>query len=201
MPDTRRFKTVGDLKAAVRAIVGNRIANHPNLSERLTKRIASALGGVAGIPFEILQEFPRQGSGGEVFRPGPHEFPYPDLDVGGPMPDFGGDAPLDPQAPIPPPTGAGVPANALAIVQAVRSHYPTPLGGSILGFLRETARALGPDAGLLAKTSGNNVSGYAVDIIMFRNGDHYDVLVNSEWDATPCWSYKGKKDPGLWRAP
>ena len=202
MPDTeRRFKTVGEIKSHVRKTVAGRLANHPNLTERLTARVASALGGIAGLPFQILSEFPVRGTGGKVVRPGPNEFQLDDLDIGGPVPEFYPE-PSEPSGPVPPPTGSGVPSNAPAIVQAVRSHYGTPMrGGTLLAFLRETARALGPGAGLLSKTSGNNVGGYAADIIMFKDGDIYDVLVDSEGAAKPCWAYKGKKDPGLWRAP
>lgn len=56
-------------------------------------------------------------------------------------------------------------------------------------------------AGLLAKPTGNNCDGLAVDIICYQNGDHYDVLSDSGGTNGPAWTLVGQYDVSRWRAP
>jgi hypothetical protein len=55
------------------------------------------------------------------------------------------------------------------------------------------------DAGLLDKPDGNNCGGYAVDIIAYRDGAIYDVLIASGEQNGPAWQEGGFVDPGRWR--
>ena len=56
-------------------------------------------------------------------------------------------------------------------------------------------------AGLLDKPTGNNCQGYAVDIIAYRDGQIYDVLVNAETQNIPAWQPLTPVDPARWRPP
>lgn len=203
--DTRPFKTVDEIADEIARQCAAAPDAQAKLSERLINRMANAMRVVAKIPFIVLEDHER-GSGGKVTMPKPNVFEFPDPGATG---DVGRGSwtppipPSNPEAPIPPPIGTGVPKNALDIVTAVRAKYPTPLRDStLLAFLRETARALGPDAGLVDKPTGNNVQGYSRDLIMFKStGEIYDVLVGVEAQAKPCFSYAGLLDKDRWRSP
>jgi hypothetical protein len=57
-------------------------------------------------------------------------------------------------------------------------------------------------AGLLAKPSGNNCQGYAVDIVAFPSGQIVDILGGgTEGPNTPQYMRLAPVDPGRWRAP
>ena len=56
-------------------------------------------------------------------------------------------------------------------------------------------------AGILDKPGGNNCRGYAVDIIVYQDGQIYDVLVNAETENRPAWQAGTPVDPGRWRPP
>jgi hypothetical protein len=43
------------------------------------------------------------------------------------------------------------------------------------------------NAGILEKHSGNNCRGYSVDVVVFKNGEWYDCLINAETENTPAW--------------
>jgi hypothetical protein len=57
--------------------------------------------------------------------------------------------------------------------------------------------------GLVAKTpSQNNCQGYGVDVVMFQNGDCWDILINSETENIPAWNKVSMPpSPSAWRAP
>ena len=57
-----------------------------------------------------------------------------------------------------------------------------------------------PDAGLLAKPTGNNCLGYAVDIICYNDGVIYDILGDAGGSNDPQWNFGGSVDPSRWRA-
>ena len=57
-------------------------------------------------------------------------------------------------------------------------------------------------AGILSKPTGNNCTGYAQDIIVYRDGSHYDILDDGEnLSRSPRWNYVGLVDPDRWRPP
>lgn len=70
-------------------------------------------------------------------------------------------------------------------------------------------RLRGESAGVLHKPTGNNCQGFAVDIIVFPDGTHFDILINAETENKPAWQLVKvagteeplKVDPGRWRAP
>jgi hypothetical protein len=173
------------------------IAADPNIFElRTARRAGFAVAQTVALAYLFADGTEKPVSGGEYTMPD-YEADHGRIPTGGPT------KPGDPNAPLPPdPTGTGpIPNNAYAIVAAVRLRYPTPLGRTCVDFLRQVARSLGPEAGLLEKTTGNNVDGYATDIICFRSGDIFDVLVDSDRKGLPAWQYAGKVDPSRWRAP
>jgi hypothetical protein len=56
--------------------------------------------------------------------------------------------------------------------------------------------------GLVAKTPPqNNCQGYGVDVVMFQNGDCWDILINSETENISAWNKTGSQPPSAWRAP
>jgi hypothetical protein len=60
----------------------------------------------------------------------------------------------------------------------------------------------GEGAGLLAKPSGNNCQGYAVDIIAFPAGRIFDVIgAGPDGPNTPQWIELTPVNPDRWRAP
>jgi hypothetical protein len=86
---------------------------------------------------------------------------------------------------------------SLQIVEAVRSKYPTPLGGHHAAFLLEVAAATGK--GLLIKTGGSRVTlpdGTTVsqDCLMEPSGIHYDILSDGEGAAKPAWDRVNNPD-------
>lgn len=56
-------------------------------------------------------------------------------------------------------------------------------------------------AGILSKPSGNNCQGYSVDVIIYRDGRAFDVLVDGGGANTPAWNQIEPIDPGRWREP
>jgi len=56
-------------------------------------------------------------------------------------------------------------------------------------------------AGLLAKPTGNNCDGYAVDIVAFRDGSIIDVLSDAGGTNGPTWGRSDNVDPARWREP
>ncbi len=58
-----------------------------------------------------------------------------------------------------------------------------------------------PTVGLLDKPTGNNCTGYATDIIAYRDGIIYDVLIDAGGANTPAWSFSGSVDPSRYRPP
>jgi len=57
------------------------------------------------------------------------------------------------------------------------------------------------NAGLLAKPDGTNCDGFAADIVVFRNGEHFDCLIDSGGRNEPAWQPKGMVDPNRWHYP
>jgi hypothetical protein len=81
-----------------------------------------------------------------------------------------------------------------SVVVKYRAKYPTPLGAeNTVKLLREVAAEV--KGGILRKTTGNNCRGYSCDIICFSNGQHYDVLIDSDDRAIPGWNFVGLIDP------
>lgn len=55
-------------------------------------------------------------------------------------------------------------------------------------------------AGLLAKPTGNNCEGYAVDVIIYEDGSLFDILgAGQEGSNTPHWMKLDSVDPSRWR--
>lgn len=59
----------------------------------------------------------------------------------------------------------------------------------------------GENLGLLDKPSGNNCSGYSVDIVCYPDGLIADVLADSGGDNTPTWNFGEPVSPSRWRPP
>jgi hypothetical protein len=81
-------------------------------------------------------------------------------------------------------------AAQIETIAKARAKYPTPLGSTHGAFLIEVACATGK--GLLRKDWGTFVrlpdgTGIAQDILMERDGRHYDILGDGEASATPDW--------------
>lgn len=93
------------------------------------------------------------------------------------------------------------------VVAGIRRQYPTPLGERHGAFLVEVACAV--NKGLLRKDWGTFVrlaDGTAVsqDIVMDRDGTHYDILGDGEGAAIPAWQLvtePPKVDPARYYAP
>jgi hypothetical protein len=132
--------------------------------------------------------------GGKVYLVDP---PYPFVPVG---------APTKPPPDNPPPDKPGEPpvniGDQSALVATVRQQFASNWSypGSIIPFLTTLAQRIGQGAGLLEKSSGANVQGYAHDIICFPDGHHFDVLSDAEGRAAPSWQDKGLTDPARYRA-
>lgn len=66
-------------------------------------------------------------------------------------------------------------------------------------------QASDPAAGFLSKTSGNNCTGFAVDIVCYNDGIIYDVLgAAGDGDGVttgndPQWNFAGTVEPGRYR--
>lgn len=92
-------------------------------------------------------------------------------------------------------------------VAAIRNRYPTPLGARHGAFLLEVACATGK--GLLRKDGGTNIlladgTRVAQDIVMERDGRHYDILGDGEGAAVPHWELVTEPptvDPSRYYAP
>ena len=57
-------------------------------------------------------------------------------------------------------------------------------------------------AGILDKPTGNNSGGYAVDVVVYRDGTGYDVLIDGGGDNGPAWNkFAEPLDPSRWRSP
>lgn len=56
-------------------------------------------------------------------------------------------------------------------------------------------------AGILQKPAGNNCRGYAVDVVVYKNGQAYDVLISAGEQNGPSWNDIGVLDPARWHAP
>jgi hypothetical protein len=126
-------------------------------------------------------------------------------------------------APAPPPPSPGAPggscssraADPLAVVECRRAQYGSTISPSQApGLLRAIAQDLNAGTnssfyGVLQKTSGNNCSGIACDIVCARNGsNHWDVLIDGP-DASagyagtsaPSWQPKGAISPSACLVP
>lgn len=83
-----------------------------------------------------------------------------------------------------------VPASAqLSVVQEERAKLtaPAPVGtAAAFEVTKRVAARVG--GGVLKKPAGNNVDGFAVDIVCFANGTIVDILGDSEGAAVPSWS-------------
>lgn len=121
-----------------------------------------------------------------------------------------------PSAAPPPPSGPppGVPCSSLAanpiqVVSCRRAQYGATISPSQApGLLRSIAQDLNAGTsssfyGVYRKTSGNNCSGLACDIVCARNGsNHWDVMIDGP-DATvgyagtasPSWQPRGSISP------
>ena len=102
----------------------------------------------------------------------------------------------DPMATIP---------NHIDVVKAARARYATLSGPErahrIVNAVAWNLRDEG--AGLFLKTGGTQFKQRSLDIIMFKEGQTFDVLRDAEGDAEPTWSRtkpSGKGDPDNWRA-
>jgi hypothetical protein len=116
-----------------------------------------------------------------------------------------------PVPPTPPPSGgscSSLASNPEQVVACRRAQYGSRLSpGEAPGLLRAIAGDLNTGTGsstygLLIKTSGNNCSGFACDIICSRSGDHWDVFADGpdagagySGVASPTWNYKGTISP------
>jgi hypothetical protein len=126
-------------------------------------------------------------------------------------------APAPAPSPGPAPGGScsSLAADPLAVVSCRRAQYGATISPSQApGLLRAIARDLNTGThssfyGVYQKTSGNNCSGIACDIVCARNGsNHWDVLVDGP-DATvgysgtaaPSWQPKGAISPSRCLAP
>ena len=196
---------IDDIPGKVWQIANDAISADGRLVEgRTITRAAFAVGQVARLALGIANGSIEARSGGTYDMPD-YEAEHGQIPRSRPGGGGGGTTPPSP-APAPgggpPPQGGSIPDNAHSIALAIRAKYPSWLGEFTplrLTFLRDLAKALGPDAGLLEKTTGTNNNGFSVDIICFKNGDHFDVVNGATTQAQ--WSYVGKVDPSRWRAP
>ena len=61
---------------------------------------------------------------------------------------------------------------------------------------------LGEDAGILSKPAGYNYNGYATDVVVYKDGTHYDALGDAGISDRPQWLRIAENvDPSRWRAP
>lgn len=59
----------------------------------------------------------------------------------------------------------------------------------------------GENLGLLDKPSGNNCSGYSVDIVCYPDGLIADVLGDAGNTNVPMWNFAAPVEPSRWRPP
>jgi hypothetical protein len=58
-----------------------------------------------------------------------------------------------------------------------------------------------PTLGILDKPTGNNCTGYAVDVVVWQDGELYDVIIDGGGANGIAWNYRGTYDTSRWRAP
>lgn len=117
--------------------------------------------------------------------------------------------PLPPQEEPPSlPESETRPSSLLSDLQSERGNFGTPMTPAQLATLLNTVawKNSSNGWGLLSKTGGNNcpfASGpVSCDILFHRpSGLHYDVLIDSENQATPTWNLVGPIDISRWVAP
>ena len=125
--------------------------------------------------------------------------PYPKVDLPAPVP------PPEPPEPPEPPMPPTIP-NHKATVAKWREYYADLPPGNERAWKIANATAYdhrSEGAGILSKPSGNNWKGYAIDIVVYKDGRHFDVLVDGEGEARPTWRLVTNPptvDPGRWRA-
>lgn len=56
-------------------------------------------------------------------------------------------------------------------------------------------------AGILSKPTGNNCQGFSTDIVVYKNGLHFDVVGAGGCQNNPLWNSAGLVDPNRWREP
>lgn len=123
--------------------------------------------------------------------------PYPKVDLPAPPPP-----PPPPEPPMPP----TIP-NHKSTVERWRKFYDHLPPGSERAFRVSNGTAWDhreEGAGILSKPSGHNFNGYATDIVVYKDGRHFDVLVDGEGEARPTWrliTNPPTVDPARWRAP
>jgi len=91
-------------------------------------------------------------------------------------------------------------ARAKADLLAQGADLNGPCGA--LSIVNLTAwRLRGSGAGLLFKIDGNQCRERAVDILMYPDGEIYDVLIDAGGANRPAWQEKGTAAPDRWRPP
>ena len=92
--------------------------------------------------------------------------------------------------------------DTVAAVKAALSAQGANLSGPCGAFAITKAVAWvlrSEGAGLLAKPSGNNCEGYAVDIVMYPDGTIFDILVDGGGANTPQWGASAPVNPNGYR--
>lgn len=127
------------------------------------------------------------------------------------LPDTGGLSSLSPstpgRAPAPVQQSPSVSRNFASVVAQAKAQLEADgvdLSGPCGAFqiTRLSAQLIGGDCGLLAKPSGNNCDGFAVDIHLYRDGFHYDVIGDGGGANNPQYNLVGLiDDVGRWRQP
>jgi hypothetical protein len=94
--------------------------------------------------------------------------------------------------------------NHLDVVKAARSRYEALAGPErahrIVNAVAWELRDEG--AGLFLKTAGTRFEDRSLDVIIFKGGETFDVLVDAEGKAEPAWARTkptGMGDPQKWR--
>jgi hypothetical protein len=120
-----------------------------------------------------------------------------------PQPPAPPQPPNPPQPPAPGPVVAGAPLVAAIKrdLEARGADLSGPCGA--FAITQRVVWALrGQGAGLLDKPGGNNCRGFAVDIVVYRDGRIVDCLIGSGESNTPSWQTGNDPvDPARWRAP
>ena len=94
---------------------------------------------------------------------------------------------------------AGQVAQAIADLESRGEDLSGPCGAYLI--VQETAdliRASGDPAGTLKKPAGNNCDGHSTDIIVYPNGEIYDVLGDGGGANNPQFNDDGFVDPNLY---
>lgn len=111
------------------------------------------------------------------------------------------------ELPPPPPHGSGEgdAAYVADVKQQLVDAGVNLRGSGAFQITRRVAWGLrGGGAGLLSKTSGNNVQGYATDIVCYQDGRAYDVLLDGGNRNIPTWNATSVPDlvsGNRWRPP